>query len=93
MGINHNKYSTSLHLWGRNNNVLDHNWWIFNCEGQNRGNNDGNMMYEYGLDHVELGEYFLVFTWPFYSSFGRDSESGVQCTMETTLTTLCSMEI
>ena len=60
--INHNKCSTSLHLWGRNNNVLDHIWWNFSCEGQNGGNNGGNMMYSYGLDHRRLGEFFLVLT-------------------------------
>ena len=43
-----------------NNNVLDHIWWIFYCEGQNGGNDDGNMIYDYGLDHGELGEHFLV---------------------------------
>ena len=62
VGINHNKFSTSLHLRGRNNNALDHIWWIFSCEGQNRGNSGGNMMYAYGLDHGELGEQFLVLT-------------------------------
>ena len=36
---------------GRNNNVLDHFWWNFSCEGQNGGNNGGIMMYNYGLDH------------------------------------------
>ena len=41
VGINHNKCSTSLHLWGRNNNVLDHIWWKFSYEGQNGGNNGG----------------------------------------------------
>ena len=44
VGINHNKCSTSLHLWGRNNNVLDHIWWKFSCEGPNGGNDGGNMM-------------------------------------------------
>ena len=34
----------------------------FNCEGQNRGNNGGIMMYNYGLDNRELGEQFLVLT-------------------------------
>ena len=34
----------------------------FNCEGQNGGNNVGNMMYDYCLDHRELGEHFLVLT-------------------------------
>ena len=61
-GINHNKCSTSLHLWGRNNNVLYHIWSKFSCEGQNGGNNSVNMMYDYGLDHGELGEHFLVLT-------------------------------
>ena len=45
-----------------NNNVLDHIWWKFSCEGQNGGNNGGNMMYSYGLDHRELGEQFFVLT-------------------------------
>ena len=58
VGINHNKCSTSLHLWGRNNNVLDHIWWIFSCEGKNGGNNGGNMMHYYGLDHGDLSEIF-----------------------------------
>ena len=49
---------------GRNNNVLDHFWWNFNCEGQNGGNNCGIMMCNYGLDHRELGEQFLVLTDP-----------------------------
>ena len=62
VGINHNKCSTTLHLWGRNNNVLDHIWWNFSCESQNGGNNGGNMMYHYGLDHGELGKQFLVLT-------------------------------
>ena len=35
---------------------------FFSCEGQNRGNNGGIMMYNYGLDHRELGEQFLVLT-------------------------------
>ena len=62
VGINHNKCSTSLHLWRRNNNVLDNIWWNFSCECQNGGNDGGNMMYEYGLDHGELGEHFFVLT-------------------------------
>ena len=44
---------------GRNNNVLDQLWWNFNCEGKNGGNNGGNMVYDYGLDHRELGEQFF----------------------------------
>ena len=56
VGINHNKCSSSLHLWGRNNNVLDHILWKFSFEGQNGGNNGGNMMYDYGLEHGELQE-------------------------------------
>ena len=60
--IDHNKYSSSLHLWERNNDVLDHILWKYNCEGKNGGNNGGNMMYDYGLDHRELGEHFLVLT-------------------------------
>ena len=31
-------------------------------EGQNGGNNGGNMMYNYGLDHGDLGEHFVVLT-------------------------------
>ena len=34
----------------------------FNCESQNGENNGGIMMYNYGLDHRELGEHFLVLT-------------------------------
>ena len=76
VGINHNKCSTSLHLWGRNNNVLDHILWIFSCEVQNGGNNDGNMMYDYGLDHGELGEHFLVLTDCPLMCKGRSSSYG-----------------
>ena len=47
---------------GRNNNVLDYIWCKFSCEGQNGGNNGGNMMYNYGLDHGDLGEHFFVLT-------------------------------
>ena len=47
---------------GMNHDVLNHFLWKYNCEGQNGGNNGGNMMYEYGLDHGELGEHFLVLT-------------------------------
>ena len=39
-----------------------HIWCNFSCEGQNGGNNGGNMMYDYGLDHGELGEHFLGLT-------------------------------
>ena len=49
-------------MGGRNNNVLDHFWWNFSCEGQNGRNNGGVMMYNYGLDHGELGEQFFVLT-------------------------------
>ena len=45
---------------GRNNNILDHFWWNFNCEGRNGGNNGEIMMYNYGSNHKELGEHFLV---------------------------------
>ena len=46
---------------GRNNNVLDHFWCNFSCEYQNGGNNGGSiMMHNYGLDHRDLGEHFLV---------------------------------
>ena len=31
----------------------------FNCEGQDKGNNGGIMMYNYVLDHRDLGEQFL----------------------------------
>ena len=34
----------------------------YNCEGQNGGNHDGIMMYNYGLDHRDPGEQFLVLT-------------------------------
>ena len=47
---------------GRNNDVLEHFQWKYNCEGQNEGNNGGNVMYGYGLDHGELGEHFFVLT-------------------------------
>ena len=43
------------------NNVLDHIWWNFSCEGQNGGNNGGNMMYNYGLDCRDLGEYWVKY--------------------------------
>ena len=72
VGINHNKCSTSLHLGGSNNNDLDHIWWIFSCEGQNRGNNGGNMMNDYGLGHGELGEYFLVLSKGIFNKIIRD---------------------
>ena len=36
----------------------------FNCEGQNSRNNGGTMMYNYGLDHKDLGGQFLVLTPP-----------------------------
>ena len=75
-GISHNKCSTSLHLWGRNNNVLDHIWWNFSCEGQNGENNGGNMMYDYGLDHGELGEQFFVLTDCPLMCEGRSSSYG-----------------
>ena len=41
---------------------MDHIWWDFSSEGQNGGNNDENMMYDYGLYYKELGEHFLVLT-------------------------------
>ena len=34
----------------------------FNCEGKNGGNNDGIMMYTYGVDHIELCGQFFVLT-------------------------------
>ena len=34
----------------------------FSYEGKNGGNTGGNMMYDYGLEHGELGEHFLVLT-------------------------------
>ena len=45
---------------GRNNGVLEHFLWKYNYEGQKYGKYGGNMMYVYGLDHVKLGEHFLV---------------------------------
>ena len=45
-----------------NNDFLDHFLRKYNFEGQNEGNNGGNMMYGYALDHGELGEHFLVLT-------------------------------
>ena len=47
---------------GRNNDVLDHFLWKYNCEGKQWEKYGGNIMYVYGLDHVELGEHFLVST-------------------------------
>ena len=47
---------------GRNNNVLNHFWWNLILKVKNKGNNGGIMMYNYGLDHRELGEHFLVLT-------------------------------
>ena len=76
VGINHNKCSTSLHLWGMNNNFFNHIWWNFICEGKNGGNNGGNMMYSYGLDHRRLGEFFLVLTDCPLMSEGRSSSYG-----------------
>ena len=59
-----------------NNNVLDHIWWNFSSEGQNGGNNGGNMMYDYGLDHGELGEHlFLLIDFPLMYE-GRRSSYG-----------------
>ena len=54
--------NTQLHcIYGeRNNNVLDHIWWNFSCEGKNGGNNGGDMMYNYGLDDREPCGQFLV---------------------------------
>ena len=34
----------------------------FNCESQNGGNNDGIMVYNYGVDHKELCGQFVVLT-------------------------------
>ena len=34
----------------------------FNCEGQNGGENGGFMMYNDGLDHIDLCAQFLVLT-------------------------------
>ena len=31
-------------------------------KGQNEEKNGGNMMYDYGLDHREIGEHFFVLT-------------------------------
>ena len=50
---------------GRNNDVLDHFLWKYNCEGIKWRKYGGNMMYTYGLDHGELGEHFLVLTMSF----------------------------
>ena len=47
---------------GKNNDVLDHFLWKYNCEGKKWGKYGGNMMYVYGLYHGELGEHFLVLT-------------------------------
>ena len=47
---------------GRNNKLLHHIWWNYNCEFQNEGNNSGIMMYNYGLGHREISEHFLVLT-------------------------------
>ena len=40
----------------------------FNCEGQNQGNNDSTMMYNYDLNHRELCRQFLVLTLLFQKS-------------------------
>ena len=41
-------------------------WTIFSgnlvAKVKNGGNNGGNMMYDYCLDHGDLGEHFLVLT-------------------------------
>ena len=42
---------------------MDHIEWKYSCGGQNGWNNGGNMIYDYGLDHGELGEHFLVLTY------------------------------
>ena len=47
---------------GRNNDVLDHFSGNTIVKVENVGNNGGNMMYDYGLDHRELGEKKLVLT-------------------------------
>ena len=47
---------------GKNNNVLDHIWWNFSCEGKNGGNNSGIRMSNYGLDHRDPGDQFSVLT-------------------------------
>ena len=62
----------------RNNNVLDQFWWDFSCEGQNRGNNGGTMMYNYGLDHRELCGQFLVLIDCPQMCEGRSSSYGRQ---------------
>ena len=38
---------------------MDNIWWDFSCEGQNVGNNGGIMMYNYGLEHKDIGEHFF----------------------------------
>ena len=47
---------------GGDNNVLVHFLWNFNCECKTGENNGGIMMYNYGLDHRDLGEQFFVLT-------------------------------
>ena len=61
---------------GRNNDVLDHFLWRYDYEGQNGGNNGGNMMYDHGLDHGDLGERFLVLTDCPLMCEGRSSSYG-----------------
>ena len=39
---------------------VDHFLWKYNCEGKVVRKYVGNMMYVYGLDHVEIGEQILV---------------------------------
>ena len=56
--------------------MFDHIWWNFSCEGQNRGNNGRNMMYNYVLDNGELGEHFLVLTDCPWMCEGKSSSYG-----------------
>ena len=76
MGLCHNKFLTSCIYGGRNTKVLDKFWWNFSYEGQNGGYNGGIMMYNYGLDHRELGEQFLLLTHCPLMCEGRRSSYG-----------------
>ena len=54
----------------------------FNCEGQNRENNGGIMMYNYGLDHRNICGHFLVLTDSPLMCEGRSSSYGRQTTYD-----------
>ena len=62
VGVNHNKCSSSLHLW----EGIMMFWTIFRentiVKVKNGGNNGGNMKYDYGLHHKEIGEQCFVLT-------------------------------